>query len=217
MAIMIFDDRIDAGRQLAEALSAYQGGGSIVVLGLPRGGVPVAAEVAAALGAPLKVLVVRKIPTPFQPELAMGAVASGGVTIINEDVTRATGVTVEEITAATEQARTELEQKEGRYGEAPKAASLAGCTVILVDDGVATGATMRAAITAARARQASQVVVAVPTAAVDTARILAEEADDCVCLETPEPYIAVGAWYRDFSQVSDDEVAAILARAKDQK
>ncbi len=214
---MIFDDRIDAGQQLAEALSAYQRVVNIVVLGLPRGGVPVAAEVAAALGAPLDVLVVRKIREPFQPELAMGAVASGGVTIINEDVTRATGVRGEEITAATEQARTELEQKESRYDGARRAVSLEGRTVILVDDGVATGATMRAAISAARARQALKVVVAVPTAAVDTARILAQTADDVICLETPEPYIAVGRWYRDFSQVSDDEVAAILARAKDQQ
>jgi predicted phosphoribosyltransferase len=214
---MIFDDRIDAGQQLAEALSAYQRVVNIVVLGLPRGGVPVAAEVAAALGAPLDVLVVRKIRAPFQPELAMGAVASGGVTIINEDVTRATGVRAEEITAATEQARTELEQKESRYDGARRAVSLEGRTVILVDDGVATGATMRAAISAARARQALKVVVAVPTAAVDTARILAQTADDVICLETPEPYIAVGRWYRDFSQVSDDEVAAILARAKDQQ
>ena len=214
---MIFDDRIDAGQQLAEALSAYQRVVNIVVLGLPRGGVPVAAEVAAALGAPLDVLVVRKIRAPFQPELAMGAVASGGVTIINEDVTRATGVRAEEITAATEQARTELEQKESRYNGARRAVSLEGRTVILVDDGVATGATMRAAISAARARQALKVVVAVPTAAVDTARILAQTADDVICLETPEPYIAVGRWYRDFSQVSDDEVAAILDRAKAQQ
>ena len=213
--MVIFDDRIDAGRQLAAALSAYQGEPELVVLALPRGGVPVAAEVAAALRAPLDVLVVRKIGTPFQPELAMGAVASGGVTIINKDVTRVTGVTAEQIAAATQQAQAELAEKESRYGEVPKAATLEGRTVILVDDGVATGATMRAAIAAARARQASKVVVAVPTAAVATARVLAEEADHLICLETPEPYIAVGCWYRDFGQVSDDEVAAILARADD--
>lgn len=214
--MVIFDDRIDAGRQLAAALSAYQGEPELVVLALPRGGVPVAAEVAAALRAPLDVLVVRKIGTPFQPELAMGAVASGGVTIINKDVTRVTGVTAEQIEAATQQAQAELAEKESRYGEVPKAVTLEGRTVILVDDGVATGATMRAAIAAARARQASKVVVAVPTAAVATADVLAEEADQLICLETPEPYIAVGCWYRDFGQVSDDEVAAILARAADQ-
>ncbi len=213
--MMIFEDRIDAGRRLAAALTEYQGKANLMVLALPRGGVPVAAEVAAALGAPLGLLVVRKIGTPFQPELALGAVASGGVTIINQDVTRMTGVTDEQIEAATEQARAELAEKESRYGAVPRAASLEGRTAILVDDGVATGATMRAAIAAARARHASTVVVAVPTAAVQTAEVLAEEADDLICLETPEPYIAVGCWYHDFSQVSDDEVAAILASSDD--
>jgi putative phosphoribosyl transferase len=212
---MIFDDRTDAGRQLAEALTAYKGIPELIVLALPRGGLPVAVEVATALGTPLHLLVVRKIGTPFQPELAMGAVASGGVTIINEDVTRVTGVTPDEITAATEQARAELEEKESRYGEAPRAVNLEDRPVILVDDGVATGATMRAAIAAARAGHATKVTVAVPTAAVDTARILAEEADEFVCLDTPDPYMAVGYWYRNFQQVSDDEVAAMLAASKE--
>jgi predicted phosphoribosyltransferase len=210
----IFHDRVDAGRRLAEALGGYRSRQDLVVLALPRGGVPVAAEVAAALGAALGLLIVRKIGAPAQPELAIGAVASGGVVIRNEEIIRLLGMSEAEVARATGAAKAELAAKERVYGETAAATSIEGRTAILVDDGAATGATMRAAVAAARARAAARVVVALPTAAAETAAMLAREADDLVCIETPEPYIAVGYWYRNFSQVQDEEVRRLLERPR---
>lgn len=209
-----FLDRDDAGRRLAVALTrehpGHRAGENTVVLALPRGGVPVAALVAAALGAPLGLLIVRKIGAPSQPELAMGAVASGGVVIRNDDIIRAIGLSDAEFARATALAEAELAEKERVYGPRAGVTEVAGKTVILVDDGAATGATMRAAVAAAKARHAGRVVVALPTASEEAAADLAREADDLVCLDTPEPYFAVGYWYRDFDQVGDDEVRRLL-------
>lgn len=212
-----FIDRDDAGRRLAVALHQHRpgprAGDDTVVLALPRGGVPVAAQVAAALGAPLGLLIVRKIGAPMQPELAMGAVASGGVVIRNQPIIRAIGLSEAAFARATALAEEELAAKERLYGPGAAATDVAGRTVILVDDGAATGATMRAAVAAAKARRAGRVVVALPTASEEAAAALAAEADDLVCLDTPEPYFAVGYWYRDFGQVSDDEVRRLLGAA----
>lgn len=212
-----FIDRDDAGRRLAVALHqqrpGHRAGNDTVVLALPRGGVPVAAQVAAALGAALGLLIVRKIGAPMQPELAMGAVASGGVVIRNEPIIRAIGLTEAAFGRATALAGEELAAKERLYGPRAGAVAIAGKTVILVDDGAATGATMRAAVAAAKAQGAARVVVALPTASEEAAAALATEADDLVCLDTPEPYFAVGYWYRDFSQVGDDEVRRVLENA----
>lgn len=212
-----FIDRDDAGRRLAVALHqqlpGHQAGDGTVVLALPRGGVPVAAPVAAALGAPLGLLIVRKIGAPSQPELAMGAVASGGVVIRNEPIIRAIGLAETEFGRAAALAEAELAAKERLYGARAGAVGIAGKTVILVDDGAATGATMRAAVAAAKARRAARVVVALPTASEEAAAALAADADELVCLETPEPYFAVGYWYSDFDQVSDDEVRRLLEGA----
>jgi predicted phosphoribosyltransferase len=209
-----FIDRDDAGRRLAVALHKQEpgsrAGDDTVVQALPRGGVPVAAQVAAALGAPLGLLIVRKIGAPMQPELAMGAVASGGVVIRNEPIIRAVGLSEATFARATALAGEELAAKERLYGPRAGAMALAGKTVILVDDGAATGATMRAAVAAAKAQGAGRVVVALPTASEEAAAALAAEADDLVCLDTPDPYFAVGYWYRDFSQVGDDEVRRLL-------
>ena len=213
-----FIDRDDAGRRLAVALHQHRpgqrAGQDTVVLALPRGGVPVAAQVAAALGAPLGLLIVRKIGAPMQPELAMGAVASGGVVIRNAPVIRAIGLTEAAFARAAALAEAELAAKERLYGPRAGATAIAGKTVILVDDGAATGATMRAAVAAAKARGAAGVVVALPTASEEAAAALAAEADDLVCLDTPEPYFAVGYWYRDFGQVGDDEVRRLLDDAR---
>jgi putative phosphoribosyl transferase len=212
-----FIDRRDAGRQLAGALRRqhpeWRAGGGHRVLALPRGGVPVAIEVAAELGATLGLLIVRKIGVPFQPELAMGAVASGGVVIRNAAIIRSAGMGDAAFERGTALAMAELAAKERLYGPGAAAEEIAGRTVILVDDGAATGATMRAAVAAAKARQAGRVVVAVPTASEEAAAALAAEADELVCLDTPEPYFAVGYWYRDFSQVGDEEVRRLLDEA----
>ena len=209
----IFSNRTDAGHQLAEALRRYRDGQDAVVLALPRGGVPVAFEVAANLGAPLGLLIVRKIGAPGQPELAIGAVASGDVVIRNADIVRMLGMSDAAFSRVADAAKAELRAKESLYGPASAATEIAGKTVILVDDGAATGATMRAAVAAAKARGAGRVVVALPTAATDAAETLASECDDLVCLQTPEPYVAVGYWYSDFGQVGDEEVSRLLDMA----
>ncbi|MEJ2514284.1 MAG: phosphoribosyltransferase [Gammaproteobacteria bacterium] len=208
----IYQDRIDAGRRLAEALAGYAGRQDVLVLGLPRGGVPVAAEVARALHAPLDVMVVRKLGAPWQPELAMGAIASGGIRLLNERVVRALGVDHEAIQEVAEREAEELRRRETAYrGDRPPF-DARGRQVILVDDGMATGSTMRAAVAAVRHLEPARVVVAVPTAAADTCQILRAEADEVICLDTPEPFMAVGCWYRDFGQTSDAEVTDLLAR-----
>jgi putative phosphoribosyl transferase len=207
-----FSDRTDAGQRLATAV-AHLRTGNEAVLALPRGGVPVAFEVAACLGAPLGLLIVRKVGAPAQPELAMGAVASGGVVIRNEAILRMLGLSEAEFARAAASAQAELSAKERLYGSGAGAVEISGKTVILVDDGAATGATMRAAIAAAKARGADRVIVALPTASEEAADALSRDADSLICLQTPDPYFAVGYWYRDFSQVSDNEVRQLLERA----
>jgi predicted phosphoribosyltransferase len=198
---------------LGERLRSYAGRSDVVVLGLPRGGVPVAAEVASAIGAPLDVMVVRKLGVPFQPELAMGAIASGGVRVLNDDVIRIAGITPEAIDRATADQQRELERREQAYRDGRQAVPLAGKVAIIVDDGLATGSTMRAAVAAVRQLKPARVVVAVPVGAPETCALLAETADDVICLAMPTRFSAVGLWYQDFSQTTDEEVRALLAAA----
>jgi predicted phosphoribosyltransferase len=209
-----FDDRSDAGRSLAAALAHYGGRDDVVVLALPRGGVPVGYEVATALGADLDVIVVRKLGAPGQEELALGAIAAGGTIVLNDDVVHGLGVpeaTVDDIARREGQ---ELARRERAYRGSRPAADLRDRTVILVDDGLATGATMRAAVESVRQRRPERLVVAVPTAAADTRDEIAREVDEVVCVTTPTPFRGVGMWYRDFAQTSDDEVMRLLAAAR---
>jgi predicted phosphoribosyltransferase len=195
---------------LASALDRYLGRRDIVVLALPRGGVPVAYEVARHLGAPLDVLVVRKLGVPGNEELAMGALATGGLCVLNEEVVRNFGVTKEDIFEVTRAENHELGRRDRAYrgGRAP--VDVSRKTVILIDDGVATGSTLRAAIRALRQRNPTQIVAAVPVGAPETCSQMADEADDMICAATPEPFRAVGLWYENFSQTSDDEVRELL-------
>jgi predicted phosphoribosyltransferase len=208
---MSFENRSDAGRRLALALTQYRAAHP-VVLALPRGGVVVAAEIALALEAPFDLLLVRKLGVPSQRELAMGAVADGGALVRNEDVLAATGVTAAEFAEVERRERVELERRRRTYlGDRPPVA-LAGRTVVLVDDGVATGATTRVALRAVRARGAARLVLAVPVAPADTLADLRPEADEIVCLERHVDFAAIGEFYRDFQQVGDEEVVRILER-----
>ncbi|MGN6525933.1 MAG: phosphoribosyltransferase [Burkholderiaceae bacterium] len=209
----LFQDRADAGRALARLLERYAGRPDVVVLALPRGGVPVAFEVAAALRAPLDVLVVRKLGVPGHEEYAMGALAAG-VRVLDDALVRRLGLSPREVEAVVDAEQRELERRERLYrGEAP-APELAGRTVLVVDDGLATGSTMRAAVRAVRGRGPARVVVAVPVGAADTCAALRDEADEVACVASPEPFEAVGIWYEDFGQTGDDEVRALLARAR---
>lgn len=210
----LFDDRVDAGRELGRSLESLRGHG-VVVLGLPRGGVPVAFEVAKALHAPLDVLVVRKLGVPFQPELAFGAIGEGGVRVINDAVVREARLSADEIAAVEAKQRAELARRSERFRSGHDRIPLAGRTAVIVDDGVATGATARAACEVARAQGASRVVLAVPIGGRDVFERFAGYADDVVCLHTPEFFFAVGQGYRNFTQTSDDEVVALLGRARD--
>ncbi|MGH9348514.1 MAG: phosphoribosyltransferase [Vicinamibacterales bacterium] len=208
-----FRDRREAGRLLAARLAAYAGRHDVLVLALPRGGVPVAYEVARALGAPLDVFLVRKLGVPGREELAMGAVASGGVRVLNEDVVSALGISdraIDEV-AAAEQA--ELARRERLYRGTRPPPDAQGRTAILVDDGLATGASMLAAVQALRQQRPARIVVAVPTASPDTCEQVRAEVDQVECLFTPHPFRAVGLWYEDFSQTTDEEVRDLLARA----
>lgn len=206
----IYADRAEAGRLLAKAVRDRLGSEPAVVLGLPRGGVPVAAAVAEALEAPLDVLVVRKVGVPTQPELAMGAVAAGGVAVRNEDVLEMLPAAAQAFEAVAAQELAEVARREHAYRAGRPAPTLAGRAAVLVDDGVATGATIRAAIAAARALGAARVVVAVPVASQEALALLQREADEVICLEAPRYFYAVGAWYEDFPQVSDAEVRGLL-------
>ncbi|MEU5097422.1 phosphoribosyltransferase family protein [Streptomyces sp. NPDC020996] len=209
---MFYLDRRDAGRRLAARLAHLKGAG-VVVLGLPRGGVPVAAEVAGALGAPLDVCLVRKLGVPFQPELGMGAIGEGGVRVINDDVVRMGRVTAEELARVEAHEREVLQSRARHYRGGREPADLRGRTVVVVDDGVATGSTARAACQIARARGAARIVLAVPVAPHDWTARLGDDADELVCPYTPRSFFAIGEFYADFSQTDDDEVVACLEEA----
>ena len=209
----IFKDRRDAGRKLAQYLTQYANRPDVVVLALPRGGVPVAFEVARALNAPLDIFLVRKLGLPGHEELAMGAIASGGLRVLNEDIVGALNIPDAVVEAVARRERAELERRERAYrGDRPPL-DVRGKTVILVDDGLATGSSMRAAVAGLRARQPAQIVVAVPTAAPETCDAFENEVDDVVCAVTPQPFFSVGTWYEDFSQTSDEEVRRLLEEA----
>lgn len=207
-----FEDRYAAGRLLAAALRAYAGRNDLVVLALPRGGVPVGYEVAKALGAELDVLIVRKLGLPYHPELAMGAIASGGAIDLNPDVIAMSGVTQGDIEGVLAQEYRELERREALYRGARPPAQIEGRTVIVVDDGIATGASMRAALKALRTRKPAKIIVAVPVAPIDTRERLQDVADEFVCVLSPADFQAVGQFYRNFGQTSDDEVRTLLAQ-----
>lgn len=209
-----FADRYDAGRRLAEALTGYGGRGDVLVVALPRGGVPVGYEVARALGVPLDVMQVRKLGVPGHEELAMGAIASGGVRILSENVVEALGIperVIATVAAAEEQ---ELERRERVYREGRLFPDVRGRTVILVDDGLATGSTMRAAAAALRSLGTERLVAAVPVAPKESCDAMREVVDEVVCARTPERFLAVGEWYEDFSQTSDEEVSELLRRGR---
>jgi putative phosphoribosyl transferase len=209
-----FRNRIEAGQVLATRLKGYANREDVLVLALPRGGVPVAYAVAQRLQAPLDVMVVRKLGVPGHEELAMGALASGGGRVLNEEVIRSMQISPLEIEAATAGERAELARRELEYRDHRPPPLIAGQVVILVDDGLATGATMRAAVAAVRRQQPRRIIVAVPTAARDTCARLREEADDVVAVITPKPFSSVGEWYVDFSQTTDEEVRTLLRDAE---
>ena len=212
---MRFRDRTDAGRRLATRLGKYAERDDVVVLGLPRGGVPVAAEVAHAIGAPLDVFLVRKLGVPGREELAMGAIASGGVRVLNRDVVDQLQIPLRWIDVVAAREGEELVRRETAYRAGRPAPNVRGKTVILVDDGLATGASMKAAVTALRDLGPARIVVAVPVGAPETCQELAAIADEVVCAITPDPFYAVGSWYAEFDQTSDDEVRELLAEAGD--
>ncbi|WP_296900304.1 phosphoribosyltransferase [Thiohalocapsa sp.] len=208
-----FSDRTEAGRLLASALHEYRGRDDVLVLALPRGGVPVAAEVAAELDAPLDLMLVRKLGVPGQPELAMGAIATGGVQVLNPDIVSALGISEHTIDRVADVEGRELARRTRAYrGERPPP-RIQGSCVILIDDGLATGATMRAAVSAARTQRPGLLVVAVPVASADALDLIEPTVDDLVCLAAPEPFWGVGRWYAAFPQTSDAEVRALLADA----
>ncbi len=210
---MLFQNRTDAGRQLARALRKYKSRHP-VVLALPRGGVPVAAEVAAALEAPLDLVLVRKIGVPMQPELAMGAVTDGAqpAVVRNDEVIELCGISEQQFDAVCKEELEEIERRRSRYLGDRERSEIAGQVVIIIDDGIATGATTLAAIKAVRSRKPKELVLAVPVAPLDTVKKLHTEVDALVCLDTPQDFGAIGYFYRDFRQVDDEEVIAILKR-----
>ena len=210
---MLFLNRFNAGRHLAERLTRYAGRDDVLVLALPRGGVPVGYEVAAALGAPLDVFLVRKLGVPGHEELAMGAIASGGIRVLNEEVMRALQPTDDEIERVEEEERRELGRRERGYRAGRRPLDVRGKTAILVDDGLATGSSMRAAIAALRRLRPARIVVAVPVGAADTCAEFAELADEAICAREPDPFYA-GGWYDNFSQTTDEEVCDLLARSE---
>jgi predicted phosphoribosyltransferase len=211
---MLFADRRDAGRVLAGLLTKYANRDDVLILALPRGGVPVAFEVAHALRAPLDVFIVRKLGVPGHDELAMGAIATGGVRVLNEDVVGALGLSAKVIDAVAAREEKELERRERIYRGARTPPEVRERTVVLVDDGLATGSTMRAAVAALRKQRPARIVVAVPVAAPETCEEFKTEVDETVCAATPRMFNGVGRWYEDFSQTSDDEVHELLAQAR---
>ena len=209
-----FHDRADAGRQLAAHLAHYANRPDVIVLALPRGGVPVGYELARALNVPLDIFLVRKLGLPGHSELAMGAIASGGVRVLNPDVVDMLNVPPQVIERVAKQEQHELERREREYRQGRPPPDVGGKTVILIDDGLATGATMRAAAQALRQLSPARIVVAVPVSAASTCQEFAQEVDEIVCVITPEPFHAVGLWYEDFEQTTDDEVRDLLEAAQ---
>jgi putative phosphoribosyl transferase len=209
-----FTDRHEAGKYLAEKLTEYANRSDVIVMALPRGGVPVAYEVAQALNAPLDIFLVRKLGVPGHEELAMGAIASGGVRIVNPSVVRQLHISEDAINAVASEELRELERREAAYRGSRPEPDMQGKTIILVDDGLATGASMWAAVAALRKRNPQQIVVAVPTASEETCDQFKHYVDNIVCAMTPEPFYAVGLWYHDFSQTSDAEVRQLLSQAE---
>ncbi|MEA5445948.1 phosphoribosyltransferase [Gammaproteobacteria bacterium AB-CW1] len=208
----LFEDREQAGRALAAALAHYRDEPGLLVLGLARGGLPVAAEVAAGLGAELDVLVIRKIRAPGHPELAIGAVGPDQVRVLNEDIITQMGISLAELVHATHKARAELTEREHRYRLKRPATPVRGRTVIIVDDGLATGASLEAAIASVRQGQATRIITAIPVGVPDAVQRLESRSDQLICLMAPKNFVAVSRWYRHFNQVSDDEVIACLNR-----
>jgi putative phosphoribosyl transferase len=215
--VTIYRDRYEAGRELATKLTAYAHRQDVLVLALPRGGVPVGYEVAKALQAPLDVFVVRKLGVPGHEELAMGAIATGGVRVINEEVVRMLHIPKQVIDAVVAKEQRELERRERLYRDDRPPPNVDSCIVILVDDGLATGSTMLAAASALRQQHPARLVVAVPVAAPSTCEEFRAEVDEVVCTQTPEPFYGVGFWYEDFSQLADEEVHDLLAQAEQEK
>ena len=213
---MIFKDRADAGRKLAARLTRYADRKDVLVLALPRGGVPVAYEVAKELRAPLDIFLVRKLGVPGYEELAMGAIATGGVRVVNEDVVRYLNIPDEVIDAVAANQQRELERRERAYRDNRPPPDVKGCIAILIDDGLATGSTMRAAAAALRKQGPARIVVAVPVSSRETCNEFRSEVDEIVCAVTPEPFRGVGLWYEDFSQTTDEEVRELLEREPQQ-
>jgi putative phosphoribosyl transferase len=212
--VRLYRDRAEAGRALAEELGGYAQRPDVVVLGLPRGGVVVAFEVAKALHAPLDIFLVRKLGTPGHEELAAGAIASGGIMLLNDEVVWSMRLSESQIESIARREQDVLERRERLYRGHSSPATVAGKLVIVVDDGLATGATMRTAVAALRKLEPAQVIVAVPLAPQDTCDRLAHEADEVVCAMTPSPFYSIGEWYEDFAQTSDDEVVELLEKAR---
>jgi putative phosphoribosyl transferase len=210
---MLFRDRREAGRFLAGKLMAYVDRPDVLVMALPRGGVPVAFEVARARHPPHHVIKVRKLGVPGHDELAMGAIASGGVRVLNEDVIRGLRISIDVVDKVVAREKQELERRERSYRGARQAPDVRGYTTILIDDGLATGSTMRAAIVALRQQGPARIVLAVPVGAPETCAEFQDEADEAICALTPDPFYAVGVWYRDFSQTTDQEVHELLEQA----
>jgi putative phosphoribosyl transferase len=210
MGTRTFRDRVEGGRLLAAALEEYAGRTDVLVLALPRGGVTVAAEVSRHLGAPLDVILVRKLGVPGHEELAMGAIASGGVRILSQEVIAALGIPDRDIAAVAAAEEDELERREQAYRGVRMPPTVGGKTVILVDDGLATGSSMRAAAVAIRSQGPRRLVIAVPVGPAATCAEMATQADEVVCLRTPEPFRSVGEWYEDFGQTTDEEVRRLL-------
>ena len=215
--VKIYRDRYEAGRELATKLTAYAHRQDVLVLALPRGGVPVGYEVAKALLAPLDVFVVRKLGVPGHEELAMGAIATGGICVIDEEVVHMLHIPKEVIDAVVAKEQLELERREHLYRDDRPPPDVNGCNVILVDDGLATGSTMRAAAEALRQQHPARLIVAVPVAASSACEEFSTEVDEVVCIQTPEPFYGVGYWYEDFSQISDEEVHNLLSQAEQEK
>ena len=209
-----FADRTDAGRLLATELLSHNLPANVVVLALPRGGLPVGLEVAKALGAPLDVVIVRKLGVPWQPVLAMGAIASGSFQTLDGELIRDLGISRDEIDAVVGRESAEIARRERLYRKGRQALNLHGRTVLLVDDGLATGSTMLVAARYVRSLMPRKTLIAVPVASVQACQRLRREADNCVCLATPEPFVAVGEWYADFRQVTDTEVQRFLEQAR---